>query len=99
MALPTNSPTRPLDEILAETVHTPDSLEVHFVATSRVSCEGSGGALGHPKVYYQITEKGYAECMYCDRVFVLDPARAGEVLEGGILEGELVVTEPVKSLP
>ena len=38
----------------------------------RVSCDGGGGALGHPKVYYEIDrDLGYVECMYCDRRFVL----------------------------
>jgi uncharacterized Zn-finger protein len=40
----------------------------------RVSCDGSGdvpAALGHPKVYLEIDEKGYVECGYCDRRFIL----------------------------
>ncbi len=40
----------------------------------RVSCDGSGdipAALGHPRVFLEIDEKGYAECGYCDRRFVL----------------------------
>ena len=28
-------------------------------------------ALGHPRVYLQIDEKGYVDCGYCDRRFVL----------------------------
>ncbi|MBB6123636.1 zinc-finger domain-containing protein [Sphingobium subterraneum] len=41
---------------------------------TRVVCDGSGdipAALGHPRVYMEIDEKGYAECGYCDRRFVL----------------------------
>ncbi len=41
---------------------------------SRVSCDGSGdvpAALGHPKVWLQIDEKGYSDCGYCDRRFIL----------------------------
>ena len=50
-----------------ETVHT-DS--------TRVMCDGSsdirgGAALGHPRVWLEIDEKGYVECGYCDRRFVL----------------------------
>jgi uncharacterized Zn-finger protein len=46
-----------------------------------VHCDGAGqirsgsgytaAALGHPRVYLQIDEKGYADCGYCDRRFVL----------------------------
>ncbi len=42
------------------------------VKTHRVSCEGSGGALGHPKVFYDIPPGGSVTCLYCDRTFVLD---------------------------
>ncbi len=47
--------------------------EVIEVETTRVACDGGGGALGHPKVYYTIGETGYVECGYCDRRFVLKP--------------------------
>jgi len=55
--------------------------EVTFVETKRVSCDGSGNirgtdrvrpaALGHPKVYLEIDDSGFADCGYCDRRFVL----------------------------
>ena len=77
--LPAHKSPRTLPEVLKEVVHSRDSLEVVFVDTRQVSCEGTGGALGHPKVFYTIGDKGYVECMYCDRVYVYDPARAGEV--------------------
>lgn len=41
------------------------------VESARVACDGEGGALGHPRVYLQIDEKGYVDCGYCDRRFVL----------------------------
>lgn len=44
------------------------------VRQPRVTCDGSGevpAALGHPRVYLEIDEKGYVECGYCDRRFVL----------------------------
>ncbi len=44
------------------------------VQSRRVSCDGTGeipAALGHPKVFLEIDEKGYAQCGYCDRRFVL----------------------------
>jgi len=43
-------------------------------ATRRVACDGSGdvpAALGHPRVWLEIDEKGYTDCSYCDRRFVL----------------------------
>ena len=46
--------------------------EVVHVRSHRVSCEGSGGALGHPKVFYDIPAGGSVTCLYCDRTFVLD---------------------------
>lgn len=40
------------------------------VTTRKVACDG-GGALGHPKVWYDMSEEDFVECKYCDRVFVL----------------------------
>lgn len=41
------------------------------VTTKKVACDGGGGALGHPKVWYDMGEDDWVECKYCDRVFVL----------------------------
>jgi uncharacterized Zn-finger protein len=49
-------------------VEAPEIIEVE---TTRVSCDGGGGALGHPKVYLEMGDEGYVECPYCDRRFVL----------------------------
>jgi uncharacterized Zn-finger protein len=46
--------------------------EVLHVASKRVKCDGGGGALGHPVVYYDMGEDSAVECLYCDRRFVLD---------------------------
>lgn len=35
-----------------------------------VSCDGGGGALGHPRVWYSFDEADAADCGYCDRRFV-----------------------------
>ena len=48
-----------------------DNPEVVVVATKKVACDGGGGALGHPKVWYDMSEQDYVECKYCDRLFVL----------------------------
>jgi uncharacterized Zn-finger protein len=48
--------------------------EVSYVATPRVACDGASEthpALGHPRVYMQIDEKGYVDCGYCDKRFIL----------------------------
>lgn len=50
--------------------------EVSRVPTRRVACDGAsqiagGAALGHPRVYLEIDEKGFADCGYCDRRFIL----------------------------
>ncbi|MET0183385.1 MAG: zinc-finger domain-containing protein [Caulobacterales bacterium] len=47
--------------------------ETIVVTSHRVKCDGGGGALGHPLVYYDMGEDHYVECLYCDRRFVLDP--------------------------
>jgi uncharacterized Zn-finger protein len=59
-----------------ETIRTP---------SARVACDGAsdipgGAALGHPKVYLEIDDKGYVDCGYCDRRFILagGPADIGE---------------------
>lgn len=56
--------------------------ETVTVHTHRVSCDGAGqirstggfkpAALGHPRVYLEIDERGYVDCPYCDKRFVLD---------------------------
>jgi len=52
--------------------------EEFVVTTHRIKCDGGGGALGHPLVYYDIGEKGFVDCLYCDRRF-----RLGEGAGGG----------------
>ncbi|MFN0024200.1 MAG: zinc-finger domain-containing protein [Parvularculaceae bacterium] len=49
--------------------------EIVFVDKRRVACDGAGGALGHPRVWYSLDD-GEAECGYCDRKFVFDPEKA-----------------------
>lgn len=49
--------------------------EITRVTTPRVACDGAHAigntALGHPRVWLEIDEKGYVDCGYCDRRFVL----------------------------
>lgn len=50
---------------------TPPPETIH-VTEHRIACDGGGGALGHPRVFLEIGEKGEVTCGYCDRLFVLD---------------------------
>jgi uncharacterized Zn-finger protein len=67
--------------------------EVILVDLNRVRCDGSGDiapALGHPRVWLEIDERGYVDCGYCDRRFVkkggpadgVDPARLPDIASG-----------------
>ncbi len=52
----------------------PEPPEITFTETARVWCDGAtqiSPALGHPRIYLQIDEKGFADCGYCDRRFIL----------------------------
>ena len=52
----------------------PSVPEISFVTSPRVACDGAANthpALGHPRVYLQIDESGFAECGYCDKRFIL----------------------------
>ena len=61
--------------------------EVTLVTNPRVVCDGASAtlpALGHPRVYLAIDEKGFVECGYCDRRFVLKggPADTNHAVAG-----------------
>jgi NADH dehydrogenase (ubiquinone) Fe-S protein 6 len=59
--------------------------ETFVVKSRRVSCDGSGhgvpAALGHPRVWLEVDERGAVDCGYCDRRYVLagGPADTGKV--------------------
>ena len=56
--------------------------ETVSTATSRVCCDGAGdirttgayraAALGHPRVWLEIDERGFVDCPYCEKRFVLE---------------------------
>jgi len=50
--------------------------EIIVVNTRRVMCDG-GGALGHPRTWYEMGEADFVECRYCDRRFVLGGSEDG----------------------
>jgi uncharacterized Zn-finger protein len=45
--------------------------EIEIVDSYRVVCDGGNGALGHPRVWLQISiENGWVECPYCDKKLI-----------------------------
>jgi len=55
-------------------VEVPETVEV---SSSRVACDGGGGALGHPKVFLEMGDESFVECPYCDKRFVLKAGAGG----------------------
>ena len=55
-----------------------DAPETEIVTSSRVACDGGGGALGHPRVWLTVdSTKGFVECPYCDKKFMLSDDAEG----------------------
>ncbi len=50
--------------------------ETLIVDSRKVSCDGGGGALGHPIVWYEMGDQDMVECKYCDRRFILRGGKA-----------------------
>lgn len=44
--------------------------EAVYVASHETSCDGGGGAVGHPRVYLHLGDDGVV-CPYCSRKFML----------------------------
>jgi len=55
----------------AVTAMTTEPPQIVEVDSDVVSCDGGGGALGHPKVWLNLGEDGVVDCPYCDCRFVL----------------------------
>ncbi|MET4807703.1 zinc-finger domain-containing protein [Limibacillus sp. MBR-115] len=53
---------------MANQIEPPEVIEVQRV---QVACDGGDDAMGHPRVYLNMGDKGFVECPYCDRRFVL----------------------------
>ena len=57
-----------------------DTPETVYTDSTRVSCDGASdirqgfgyrpSALGHPRVWLEIDEKGYVDCGYCDKRYI-----------------------------
>ncbi len=65
--------------------------EIIYVDTLSVSCDGGGGALGHPKIYMTLSASGEVECGYCSRLFVNRAKAAGKAVVPG---AETIVPAP-----
>ncbi len=55
--------------------------EIVRTKARRVACDGAsdipgGAALGHPRVWLEIDDRGFVDCGYCDRRFVLEGGSA-----------------------
>ena len=60
---------------------TPSRPKSPIPTARRVACDGAteiSPALGHPRVWLQIDEKGYVDCGYCDKRFILKGGPADE---------------------
>ena len=57
-----------MTEKLQGSVPAPETI---ITSDHRVSCDGGGGALGHPKVYMEMGQEDFVQCKYCDRRYVL----------------------------
>jgi len=44
-----------------------ETVEIDDMVTA---CSGSGGALGHPRVFLNLAPSGQVECPYCSRLFI-----------------------------
>ena len=42
---------------------------IEIVSSKKVSCDGGGGALGHPKVYLEMGDENEIICPYCSKLF------------------------------
>ena len=50
--------------------------EVILVDDRRIACDGGGGALGHPMVYYEMGDDDFVVCGYCGRKYILRGGKA-----------------------
>jgi len=56
------------------------AVETIEVEKTKIACDGGKGALGHPRVFLNMGDKGQVECPYCGRAYVL---KAGAKADSG----------------
>ncbi|MFA7604595.1 MAG: zinc-finger domain-containing protein [Novosphingobium sp.] len=81
--------------------------ETVYTDSRRVCCDGATdiraigaykpAALGHPRVWLEIDEKGYVDCGYCDRRFVLNGGEHERRHLHELGPGDLYSEQPVDS--
>ncbi len=54
---------------MAQQKESPETINVSL-SVDGISCDGGGGSLGHPKVWYGFDGENLVTCGYCDRVFI-----------------------------
>ncbi len=59
-----------MEPTMPQTTPTKAFVETVFVEDHKISCNGGGGALGHPLVWYEFGASGDAVCEYCGIHFV-----------------------------
>ena len=67
-------PPVPFFQVRTMPVEAPEIVETE---STRVACDGGGGALGHPRVYLEMGDETSVECPYCDKRFVLKAGAHG----------------------
>ena len=50
-----------------------EPVETIIVEQTQLACDGGVGTLGHPRVFLNMEGKGYVDCPYCGRHYVLKP--------------------------
>lgn len=53
-----------------------------FISEESFSCNGGGGALGHPKIYLTFGKRADIDCPYCGRHFHHDPNESNGRIDG-----------------
>ncbi len=62
----TDKKSKSQKEIMKEQISVPADAD-------QVVCDGGGGPLGHPQVWYTFDKRTEANCHYCGRHFVKQP--------------------------
>ena len=60
---------------------TTQPFEIIRVNAKRVSCDGGGGPLGHPRVWLHLGEEDQIACTYCSRLYVMEGSDAERALD------------------
>jgi uncharacterized Zn-finger protein len=71
-----------------------EPFEVIYVPTEVVACNGGGGALGHPRVYLNLSAAGKIECPYCSRLYVHESKRGQPLAAGPVAGGPQAAPKP-----